>query len=874
MAKKQSKTPDTGKKQASTQADAPRKPKAASPAWLQALLLHGGILVGFLVVLFLYFSPVLKGDVLLQGDIVQYQGMSKEVTDYRAETGEEALWTGSLFSGMPAFQIGTHHPSNLMWYVHKLLNLPPRPVSFIFLLFLGFYFLLSVLRMNPWLSAIGAIAFSLSSYFFIIVEAGHTSKTLAIAYMAPTVAGVILAYRGKWLIGGAVTALALSLQLFSNHFQITFYLAILIGILILAYGVAAVQEKTIPGFLRASLVLLAAALLAVGPNIGRLWTTYEYANETMRGPSELTPPEGETQSPGLDREYAYRWSYGVAETFTLLIPNFQGGASNSDVGEKSETFEELSKVTNRAQARSIAKNWPTYWGDQPGTSGPVYVGAIICFLFVLGLMTVKGPLKWGLLAATVLAIMLSWGRNFPGLSDLFFYYFPMYSKFRAVSMLLVVAEFTMPLLGMLGLYQLLNDQETERETQLKQVMIAAGITGGLALLLALGGPLVMDFSTQSGSPYNSDVQSLTARGIPESMIPDFLDALYEDRASMLTFDGLRSVLFILIAAGLLGLGLKGMISQKLVYAGLALAMILDLMPIAHRYLSAENFVKKRVYQQQFAPSRASQQILLDADPHYRVLNLTTNTFNDALTSYHHKHIGGYHAAKLSRYQDLISRHIQPNIQQLANSLNQLQNTAPTDSIIRAIFAPLNAINMLNTRYIILNPDGAPLRNPANLGTAWFVQNIQVVATADEEIAAVGTINPATTAVVDQRFEALVSGFQAAADPRARIAFVSYSPREMVYETESAQEQIAIFSEIYYNDEKGWKAYVDDQPVPHFRANYVLRGLRLAPGKHKVVFKFEPRSFFMGETLSLIFSILLLLAVIGAVYWDWKQHQRA
>lgn len=873
MAKKQPKSSNTDKKQTSAQSSSPQTPKAARPEWLQPLLIHGAILVGFLVILFLYFSPVLKGEVLLQGDILQYTGMSKEVVDYRADTGEEALWTSRLFSGMPAYQVGTQHRSNLMFYVHKALNFAPRPVSFIFLLFIGFYFLLNVLRLDPWLSAIGALAFSLSSYFFIIVEAGHTSKTVAIAYMAPTLAGLILTYRGKWLIGGAITALFLSLQLFTNHFQITYYLAIMIGILIVAYGVSAVREKAIPDFIKASLVLLGAAILAVGPNTGRLWTTYEYANETMRGPSELTPPAGETPSPGLDREYAYRWSYGIGETFTLLIPNFQGGPSNGDVGENSETYSELTKVTNAAQARSIVKQWPTYWGDQPGTSGPVYVGAIICFLFVLGLLVVPGPLKWGLLAVTLLSILLSWGRNFPGLSDLFFYYFPMYSKFRAVSMLLVLAEFTMPLLGMLGIYQVLTD-EAAREENLRRVLIAAGITGGLALVLALLGPLFMDFATLEGSAYNSDVQSLTARGIPENRVPDFLDALYADRASLLRMDGLRSTLFILVAAGLLWLSLKGAIKKSLLYAGLAVAILIDMVPVDRRYLNAENFVKARAYQQRLAPSKASQQILQDKDPNYRVLNLSTNTFNDALTSYHHKHIGGYHAAKLSRYQDLISRQIQPNIQQLARGLNQLQNTVPTDSLIRSIFAPLNAINMLNTRYIILSPDGAPLRNPTNLGTAWFVKNIQVVANADEEIAAVGTINPATTAVVDQRYETQISGFQSVADPSASIRFVSYSPREMVYETESSQEQVAIFSEIYYNDEKGWKAYVDEQPVSHFRANYVLRGLRLPAGKHKVVFKFEPRAYFVGETLSLVFSILLLLFVIGAVYWDWRQRQEA
>lgn len=873
MAKKPNKKQTSAKKQSASPSSSPREPKAGgSPKWLQPLLIHGGIILGFLVILFLYFSPVLKGEILYQNDIFQYKGMSKEVTDFYADTGEEALWTGTLFSGMPAFQMGTRHPNNLVVYLHKALNLVPRPVSFIFLLFLGFYFLLNVLKLDRWLSAIGAIAFSLSSSFFIIVEAGHTSKVMAIAYMAPTLAGVILAYRGKWLTGGAVTALFLSLQLFVNHFQITYYLAFMIGFLIIAYGVVAVREQKIPDFIKASLVLLVAALLAVGPNTGRLWTTAEYAAETMRGPSELTPPAGETQSSGLDKEYAYRWSYGISETFTLLIPNFLGGASNSDVGENSETFELLSGLTQKSQAKQIVAGWPTYWGDQPGTSGPVYVGAIVCFLFVLSLFMLKGPLKWGLLAVTLLTIMLSWGRNFAGFSDLFFDYFPIYSKFRAVSMLLTVAQITLPLLGMLGLWKILTDDKSKLEANRKHLLMAAGITGGLALVIALLGPFFMDFATLDGSPYNSDVQSLTRRGIPENMVPQFLDALYADRASMLRMDGLRSALFILIAGGLIWLYLKDSIKKNLLYIGLGVAILLDMMPIDRRFLDSENFIRERAYAQRMAPSPASQQILQDKDPHYRVLNLSTNTFNDAMTSYHHKHIGGYHAAKLSRYQDLISRQIQPNIQQLAAGLQRLQNTAPTDSLIRSIFAPLNAINMLNTRYIILQADNPPLRNPSNLGTSWFIQNIVMAENADDEIAKLSTINVATTAVVDKRFQDQVSGFQAANDPAASIRFVSYSPKHMVYETNSTQAQIAIFSEIYYNDKKGWKAYVDNESVPHFRANYVLRGLQLPAGKHTVEFKFEPRSYLMGETLSLIFSLLLFIAVAGTFYWNWRTEQ--
>lgn len=842
-------------------------------SWQRQLVTHGAIVLGFLIILIGYFKPiVIDGKIIQQHDIVQFQGMAKETQDFRKATGEEALWVSTLFSGMPAFQTSVKFPSNLFNYVDKFFTFGlPRPVNYLFLTFVGFYFLLLTLRINPYVSAIGALAFSLSSYFFIIQSAGHTSKANAIAYMAPLLAGIFMAYRGRILLGSVITAFFLALEINANHYQMTYYLAMAILLLGIFFGVDAIRNKTLPDFLKTSAALIIAALLGVAPNAGRLITTYQYASETMRGSSELQEQrqEGEAQN-GLNMEYAFRWSYGIAETFTLLIPNFHGGASVGDVGEN-ETYKLLRQTTgNASQAKSFVKNWYTYWGPQAGgTSGPVYVGAIVCFLFVLGLMLVKGKMKWWLLAITIMSIVLAWGGNFPAINEFFFKYFPAYNKFRAPSMMLVIAELSMPLLGVLALHQIIQKRdELEWETLKKQLLIALGATAGLALLLALIGPSLMDFTNPAID--GRRFQQLLGSQANATQVNQFIDAAIADRIILFRNDALRSAVFILLAAGLIWFYAQNKIKLSLTMAGLAALMLFDMLPVNQRYLNDKNYTTENRYKANFNPTQADQAILQDKDPNYRVLNLSTDTFNDAKTSYFHKHIGGYHAAKLRRYQDIISNHMDPEIRKFGSLLN----SRPADSVFRAMMGQLPVINMLNTRYIIVNPEAQPVRNPAAMGNAWFVEEIEMVDNADAEIKALEGFDPQRKAVIDKRFEAKLNGFTPGEDSTATIRYIdtSYKPNHLTYETNSQRDMLAVFSEVYYNDGKGWNAYIDGEKVAHVRANYILRALVVPAGEHKVEFKFEPSAYALGETISLIFSILLLAGLGGVLFLTFRKRK--
>ncbi|TAE53870.1 MAG: hypothetical protein EAZ89_07085 [Bacteroidetes bacterium] len=751
---------------------------------------------------------------------------------------------------MPSYMAGARYPGNWMYYINKALWLGiPRPVGYVFVTFLGFFLLLRVMKVNPWLSAIGAAAYAFSSYFFIIHEAGHTSKANAISFMAPVIAGILLTYRGKWLIGGALTALAVALQVNANHLQITYYLAIAIAMLGIAFLIDAAIKKTLPDFAKYSAILLLAAMLGVGPNVSRLWTASEYAAETLRGKSELPTEAG--QESGLDKEYALRWSYGVSETLTLLIPDAFGGSSGVKLGKNSETAKEIRKqFGNTEQVGQVINQFPGYWGDQPFTSGPVYVGAIVCFLFVLGLILVEGPLKWWALAATLLFTALSWGRHFAPLTDLFFDYFPLYNKFRAVSMMLVIAEFTLPLLGVLALQKIMDsaaDKEGNSKRLIRAIAIAAGVTGGLALLLALLGPALFSFE-----------------GAQDDKIGQLADLARDYRISALRNDAFRSAFFIAAAAALVFAYVKRWVQPVLVYAGLGMLVLLDMVPVDLRYINSESYVSKKRYDQAFVPSAASNFILQDKDPNYRVLNMTTSPFDDALTSYHHKSIGGYHAAKLRRYQDVISQHIQPEMQLL---INALQNQ-PTDSSIRATFSSLDVLNMLNMRYVIYNPKAAPLQNASAFGNAWFASTLKKVNSPEEEITALGQGGLRTTAVVDVTKFPEAASLNLSPDSTARIGLSEWEPVRISYETQSQSEGLAVFSEVYYS--KGWQAYLDGQPVDHLRANYVLRALKVPAGKHTVEFRFEPRSYAVGEQISLACSALLLLLLAAACFLEFRK----
>ncbi len=776
---------------------------------LKKLRPHLIVLLLFMSISFVYFSPLLEGKMLDMHDIKQWQGMSKEVVDFHEKTGENALWTNSMFSGMPAYQIATWSDANLIQYVVKVITLGmPRPASLLFLYLLGFYILLLSLKVDYRLAAVGAIAFAFSSYFFIIIQAGHMTKAHAIAYVPMVVAAVLYTYRGKMLLGGVLTALTVALEIYANHLQITYYLALMLLIIGLVQFVKDLKAKNLVDFAKRTGVLLVAALLASGTAFTNLAATMEYGKDSTRGKSELTT-NLDNKTTGLDKDYATQWSYGIAETFTLLIPNFHGGASQGELTTESETYQAIKSTPN---AKQLIKQLPLYWGDQPGVSGPTYAGAIVIFLFVLGLFFVKSEMRIWLVMATIMSIMLAWGKNFMGLTELFLDYFPGYNKFRAVSMILVIAEFTVPLLGFVALNKFLSSDKLENEKE-KSLKLAFYFVGGITLLFALIPSLFFDF-------VGGQDASLEKNGWP-------IDALQSDRAGLLSADAWRSFIFIALTFGTLWLFLKNQLQSKYVIFIVGVLVLADMWTVNKRYLNNDNFASKRKVEKPYQASQADQQILNDKDPNFRVFNQTVSTFNDASTSYFHKSIGGYHGAKLKRYQELIENHIAKG------------NMA--------------VLNMLNTKYFI-SQQGQVQQNPGAMGNAWFVNNVNIVANADAEIAALNGFNPDSTAIVDIRFsDQIIENLD---NSNATITLEEYKPNYLKYTSSSTKDGIAIFSEIYYD--KGWNAYIDGELKPHFRADYVLRGMQIPEGNHLVEFKFEPSTYKTGETVALASSVTLLL----------------
>ena len=787
---------------------------------LKKLSPHLIVTLLFIGISFTYFSPLLEGKMLNTTDITNHKGMSKEVVDYREATGDEALWTNSMFSGMPAYQISAKANGNLIQYVAKLIDLGiPRPANLLFLYLLGFYLLLLSLKVDYRLSAVGAIAFAFSSYFFIIIMAGHMTKALAIAYLPMVVAAVLYTYRGRMLLGGVLTALTVALELYANHLQITYYLVLILFLIGVVQFIKDLKANNLPDFAKRSGVLVLAALLASGTAITRLSTTMEYGAESTRGKSELTA-NLDNKTSGLDKDYATSWSYGVAETFTLLIPNFYGGASQGELTTDSETYQAIKRTPN---AKQLIKQLPLYWGAQPFTSGPTYAGSIVMFLFVFGLLFVKSEIRVWILLATIMSIMLAWGKNFMPLTDLFLDYFPGYNKFRAVSMILVIAEFTIPLLGFVALNKFLTSDTSANEKK-KPLQLAFYIVGSLSLIFALMPSLFFDFV--GGQDAN-----LEKNGWP-------IDALQSDRAGLLSADAWRSFIFIALTFGTLWMFLKNKLKLQYVIIIVGVLVLTDMWTVNKRYLNDDNFARKRKVEIPYQATQADQQILRDIDPNFKVFNQSVSTFNDASTSYFHKSIGGYHGAKLKRYQELIENHIVKG------------NAA--------------VINMLNTKYVI-NRQGQAQQNPGAMGNSWFVNEINIVANADAEIAALNGFNPATTAIVDTRFsEQIIDSLD---NTGASIVLTEYKPNYLKYNSNSTKDGIVIFSEIYYY--KGWNAYVDDKLTPHFRANYVLRGMQVPAGNHTVEFKFAPTSYSTGERVSLASSIILLLLLGFVSYKEFK-----
>ena len=804
-----------------------------------------GIIVFFIVLAYAYLFPLLEGKELKMDDLDHHLGMSKELVDYRNETGEEAVWTNTMFSGMPGYMISVIYPNNIVNFFAGLPRQWFSIASFIFLYFIGFYVLLTSLKVNRWLSVAGAIAFGLSSYFIIIIGAGHASKANALAFLPIVIAGFLMVFRGKQLPGTILFTVGLSLELLAGHPQITYY-----GLLLLAvYGIVeliyAIKEKAIMPFVKSVLYLLAGVIIAVGMNFSRLYTSYEYAKETIRGPSELTS-DNENKTSGLDKDYVVQWSYGIDETLTLLIPNFKGGGSLTNPGENSESFKTMQQkgvqnVRQNIQAVSM------YHGDQPGTAGPVYVGAIIVFLFVLGLFNVKGVYKWWLLAATIISIVLSWGGNIMPLTSFLLDHLPMYNKFRAPSMTLVIAQIAMPLLGFIALNNILTGK-VEKKVWLDGLKWATIITGGLSLLFAVLPGISGSFSTASDA----------------ARFPDWLiDSVIADRKSLLRMDAFRSLVFIALAAGALYLWHLRKIKTNLFIGVLGVLVLVDLWAVDKRYLNNDNFVSKREATNPFPEMPVDKAILQDKDLYYRVLPLQ-NPFQDARASYYHKNLGGYSAAKLRRYQEIIENHLMPEMQEMIKGLNA--QTRPD-----SVFSSLSVINMLNTRYFIYDLNNPPIPNPHAMGNAWFVNDYKTVTNADEEIVALKEIDPRNEATIDKRFSEFVGNKKFQKDETGGITLTEYKPNYLKYTAKAASEQLAVFSEIYYAN--GWNAFVDGKEVPHFRVNYILRAMVLPAGDHTVEFKFHPKSYYTGNTISLASSLLLVLAVIGFVYSEYRKKSK-
>ena len=796
----------------------------------------------FVVLSFIYFSPdVIEGKILFQHDTQQGLAIGHEAKVYAEQTGEMPRWTGSLFSGMPTFQIAPTYSSNAplkgLQHVYNLWLV--SPVSLLFIMMLGFYILLLALNVRWYLAAFGAVAYAFSSYFFIIIAAGHIWKFITLAYIPPTIAGIVLAYRGKYLLGGALAALFGALQIMSNHVQMSYYFLFVICAVVIAYGVEHYRSHTMPRFFMATGILCVAAILAVGANASNLYHTYKYSKESMRGGhTELTSPgsDGSQQSAGggLDKDYITQWSYGKMETLTLLIPDSKGGAS----GLLSEN--ERAVQAADPQIRPYLSQVDCYWGDQPFTAGPVYVGALVFFLFVLGCFIVRTPLKWALLAVTVLTIMLSWGKNMMWLTDWFIDYFPMYNRFRTVSSILVVAEFCMPLLAVLALKKIFEDPSVLKREKVS-FYISGGIVGGIALLAALVPGL-----------FDSFLKDYELEAVQQPGYGELFAGIAEARKAIFTADAWRS--FFIVALGFVALWMwrEKKLSATVTMVVLAVILVGDMYPVNKRYLNSENFVTPARKTNPFPMTDADKYILQDKDMNYRVLNAAAGpslsaSFNEPRTSYYHKSIGGYHAAKLRRYQDLIER--------------QLVNANPA------------VLNMLNTRYIIQPlEDGREtvVRNPGALGNAWFVSEVKWVDNADAEMEAITDFDPSFTAVADRKFEREIGAKVVPPVAGDTIYETGYKPDELTYRYHSQQGGLAVFSEIYFP--WGWQVTVDGEPVEMGRVNYVLRAVNLPAGDHEVVFRFDPESVHTTEAIAYISLILILAAFVLVGIGAWKSRK--
>ncbi len=844
---------------------------------------HTIAILAFALVTLIYFKPLLSGKELKQDDIARFKGSSKEIVDFRNSQNSEPLWTNAMFGGMPAYQISTIYPGNWIGKIDRAFKLfLPHPGAYLFLYCLGFFILLLCLQVNPWLALIGGLAYGLSSYFLIIIEAGHNSKANALGYLPALVGGVILLFRGKLWPGLAVTALFTAMEVNANHVQISYYGYLLIGFLIAGYFFAAIKDKQIAGFFKSLVFFCIASFIGLLPNAASLLSTNEYGKLSTRGKTELTinsdlKANDNNITSGLNKDYATQWSYGIGETFTFLIPDFKGGPSSVI---RSVNPEALKKVN--PDFREQVANGNAYFGDQPFTSGPVYLGAIVVFLALLGMFVIKNKIKWPLFLATLLTIALSWGSNFMGLTDVFMNYVPGYNKFRAVSMILVIAELTIPLLAILAVNEIIKiknwDQKIQlnlikREASLKKIIIlSASIVGGFCLLAYFVPDLINTFHA-NGEEEQMVSQAVKA-GNPENQVRSYMAELMPQlelaRKAIFKSDAMRSLIFVLLGFGVLFLYFCNKIKKELMFASLGVFIVIDLWTVDVRYLDEKSFISKEQNQNYIAQKNsADEEILKDTTLDYRVLNLNTNTFNDASTSYYHKSIGGYHGAKLKKYAELIDFHIDKEINLFYRNANK---SLGNDSTREVLLGSLNVLNMLNTRYIILpggeGTEALALKNTQANGNAWFIKHIKTVQNADSEIVGLYSINAKLEAVVQQKFKEQIN-FKDDYSGDGKINLISYKPNHLIYESDTKNEEFAVFSEIYYP--KGWNAYIDGQLTSHVGVDYVLRGMIVPAGRHKIEFKFEPQTYQFGNTIALIGSILLLLTIVISIYFSRKNN---
>ena len=811
-----------------------------------------------------FFVPMTRGEVLGGGDNTAAKGQGRDVQEYYEKTGDRSRWTNTVFSGMPTYQISpSYNSTEALSKVEKAYHLwLPQYVWYLFAYLIGFYIMLRAFDFRQWMAVLGAVIWAFSSYFLIIIAAGHIWKVMALAYLPPMIAGIVLAYRGKYLWGLIVTALFAAFEINANHAQMTYYYLFVILFMIIAFLVKAIKDKKMPQFLKATAVCIVAGAIGIAINISNLYHTWQYQNESMRGKSELvskTDPANQTSS-GLDRDYITQWSYGIGETWTLLIPNAKGGASEPMINNK------VVQEKGDPQYEQLYAQIGQYWGEQPGTSGPVYVGAFVLFLFILGIFIVKGPMKWALLAATVLSILLSWGKNFMGFTDFFIDYIPMYAKFRTVASILVIAEFTIPLLAIMALKKIV-DEPDYLKNHIKFFWISLACTAGIALVFWLMPGVFFDFI--------SSAENEALSQIPADQLAPLKANLTSLRETIFRDDCIRSIVVILIGVVLMLL-FKAKKLQAKPFVGCVIALcLIDMWSVDKRYLNDGMFQPKDDVDQPIAKTVADDQIMKDKGLDYRVLNMTTNTFNENNTSYYHKSIGGYHAAKLRRYQELIDHYIAPEMQNMNKVLAPGNLSQRSDNMIQVTDKAnaMPALNMLNMKYLIVGQQGqepVPVENKSAMGNAWFVNKVDFVDNANVEIDKIGKIDLHHEAVADKKFQSAL-GNSATNDSTAKATLTDYAPNNLKYDVSSKNGGVIVFSEIYYPE---WTATVDGQPAEVGRVNYVLRAINVKPGNHKVVLDFHPKSITTTETVSYIASALLILAIILLIVGEVRNRKKA